>query len=204
MPVEIAERVELLKGSSAFLNGVPPGGTGVGGSVNIEPKHATDAPLNRVSVDYNAKSQMGGALDIGRRYGDNNQFGVRVNMVHREGDTAIDNEKKRLTMGTVGLDYRGDRFRTSFDFGVTRQTIHGGRPVVYLGTATEIPDVPKATRNYGQKWAYTDMTNEFGLLKAEYDLNDNWTVYAAGGANHDHEDGIYSSPTLKNNSGDAK
>ncbi|EIC85020.1 TonB-dependent siderophore receptor [Serratia sp. M24T3] len=204
VPMELAERVELLKGSSAFLNGVPPGGTGVGGSVNIEPKHATDEPINRVSVDYNAKSQIGGALDVGRRFGDNNQFGVRVNMVHREGDTAIDNEKKRLTMGTVGLDYRSDRFHTSFDFGVTRQTIHGGRPVVYLGSATEIPDAPKATRNYGQKWAYTDMTNEFGLLKAEYDLSDNWTVYAAGGANHDHEDGIYSSPTLTDNSGDTK
>lgn len=203
VPIEMAERVELLKGSSAFLNGVPPGGTGVGGNVNIEPKHATDEPINHVSLDYNGKSQVGGALDVGRRFGDNDQFGVRVNMVHREGDTAIDHEKKRLTMGTVGLDYRGDRFRSSFDFGVTKQTIHGGRPVVYVGSATEIPDAPKSTRNYGQSWAYTDMTNEFGLLKAEYDLSDHWTVYAAGGANHDHEDGIYGSPKLKNNSGDA-
>jgi len=203
VPLELAERVELLKGSSAFMNGVPPGGTGVGGSVNVEPKHATDAPINRVSVDYGSSSQTGGSLDLGRRFGDNNQFGVRVNMVHREGDTAIDNEKKRLTMGSIGLDYRGDRFRTSFDFGVTKQTIHGGRPVVYLGSATEIPSAPKSTSNYGQQWAYTDMTNEFGLLKAEYDLTDNWTVYAAGGANHDHEDGIYSSPTLTDNSGDS-
>lgn len=201
VPVELAERVELLKGSSAFLNGVPPGGTGVGGTVNIEPKHATDAPINHLSVDYGAKSQVGGAIDLGRRFGDNNQFGVRVNMVHREGDTAIDNEKKRLTMGSIGLDYRGDRLRTSLDVGVTKQTIHGGRPVVYLGSATEIPSAPKASSNYGQKWAYTDMTNEFALMKAEYDLSDNWTVYGALGGNHDHEEGIYSSPTLSDNDG---
>jgi len=204
IPTDLAERVELLKGSSAFLNGVPPGGTGVGGTVNIEPKHATDTPINHVSVDYGSKSQIGGAIDLGRRFGDENQFGVRVNMVHREGDASIDNMKNRLTMGSVGLDYRGDRLRTSLDVGVTKQSIHGGRPVVYLGSATEIPSVPKASSNYGQKWAYTDMTNEFGLLKAEYDLTDRWTVYGAVGANHDHEDGIYSSPTLSDNDGDFK
>ena len=203
IPTELAERIELLKGSSAFLNGVPPGGTGVGGTVNVEPKHAGDEPLNRVSLDYGSSSQVGGTLDLGRRFGDDNQFGVRVNAVHREGDTAIDDESRRLTMGSIGLDYRGDRFRTSFDFGALKQTVHGGRPVVYLGSATRVPDAPSATGNYGQKWAYTDMENEFGMLRAEYDLTDSWTAYGAVGANHDHENGKYSSPTLQDDNGNA-
>lgn len=117
---ELAERVELLKGSSAFLNGVPPGGTGVGGTVNIEPKRAGDEPLNRVSVDYTSKSQVGGAFDVARRFGDNNQRGVRVSGVHREGETAVDEQKRRLTLGTIGLDYRGDRFRASLDAGAEK------------------------------------------------------------------------------------
>ncbi len=203
LPTEFAERIELLKGSSAFLNGVPPGGTGVGGSVNVEPKRAGDEPLNRVSLDYTSKSQVGGAFDVARRYGDNNQFGVRINGAHREGGTAIDDERRRMTMGSIGLDYRGDRFRSSLDFGMVKQTVHGGRPVVYLGTATSIPEVPSATGNYGQKWAYTDTENEFGMLRAEYDLTDNWTTYGAVGANHTHEYGKYSSPTLSGDDGDA-
>ncbi|WP_410012565.1 TonB-dependent receptor [Sodalis sp. C49] len=203
VPTEFAERIELLKGSSAFLNGVPPGGTGVGGTVNVEPKRAGDEPLNRVSLDYTSKSEVGGAFDIARRYGDNNQFGVRVNGVHREGGTAIDDEKRRLTLGSIGLDYRGDRLRTSLDFGASKQTVHGGRPVVYLGNATEIPDVPSATGNYGQKWAYTDTETEFGMLRGEYDLTDSWTAYAGVGANHTHEYGKYSSPTLRDNDGNA-
>ncbi|NDL65117.1 TonB-dependent receptor [Acerihabitans arboris] len=201
LPTEFAERIELLKGSSAFLNGVPPGGTGVGGTVNVEPKRAGDEPLNRVTLDYTSKSQVGGAFDIARRYGDNNQFGVRVNGAHREGGTAIDDERRRLTMGSIGLDYRGDRFRTSLDFGMSKQTVHGGRPVVYLGGATEIPEVPSATGNYGQKWAYTDTENEFGMLRGEYDLTDSWTAYGAVGANHTHEYGKYSSPTLSDDDG---
>jgi len=203
LPMEFADRVELLKGSSAFLNGVPPGGTGVGGNVNIEPKRATDTAINRVSVDYTSSSQVGGAVDVGRRFGDNNQWGVRVNAVHREGESAIDDEKRRLTLGSLGLDYRGDRFRSSLDFGMSKTSVHGGRPVVYLGKATKIPDVPSATGNYGQQYASTDMENEFGMLKGEYDVADNWTVYAAAGANHTHEFGKYSSPTLQDNDGNA-
>ncbi|WP_413736101.1 TonB-dependent receptor [Sodalis sp. RH21] len=203
IPTEFAERIELLKGSSAFLNGVPPGGTGVGGTVNVEPKRAGDEPLNRVSLDYTSSSQVGGGVDLARRYGDNNQFGVRVNAVHREGEAAIDDEQRRLTLGSIGLDYRGDRFRSSFDFGMSKQTVHGGRPVVYLGSATEVPDAPSATRNYGQQWAYTDTENEFGMLRGEYDVTDSWTTYAAVGANHTHEYGKYGSPTLQDNDGNA-
>lgn len=203
LPTEFADRVELLKGSSAFLNGVPPGGTGVGGNVNIEPKRATDTAINRVSVDYTSASQVGGAVDVGRRFGDNNQWGVRVNAVHREGESAIDDEKRRLTLGSVGLDYRGERLRSSLDFGMSKTSVHGGRPVVYLGKATKIPDAPSATGNYGQQYASTDMENEFGMLKGEYDVADNWTVYAAAGANHTHEFGKYSSPTLQDNDGNA-
>jgi len=37
---ELFERVEVLRGPSAFLNGSAPGGDGIGGSVNLSPKRA--------------------------------------------------------------------------------------------------------------------------------------------------------------------
>ncbi|MGL9723424.1 TonB-dependent receptor [Sodalis sp. (in: enterobacteria)] len=200
---ELAERVELLKGSSAFLNGVPPGGTGVGGTVNIEPKRAGDEPLNRVSVDYTSKSQVGGAFDVARRFGDNNQWGVRVSGVHREGETAVDEQKRRLTLGTIGLDYRGDRFRASLDAGAEKQTVHGARSVVYTSGMDKILKAPSATTNYGQKWAFTNTESQFGALRGEYDLTNDWTVYGGIGGNHIHEYGSYSSPTPYNDDGDA-
>ncbi|MBF4212513.1 TonB-dependent siderophore receptor, partial [Pseudomonas donghuensis] len=85
--------------------------------INLEPKRAEDLPTARVGVDYTSDSQVGGTLDLGRRFGDNNQFGARVNLVHREGEGAIDNDKRRTTLASLGLDYRGDRFRSSLDFG---------------------------------------------------------------------------------------
>lgn len=201
MDTQMLERVEVFKGANALLNGAA--SSGVGGMINLEPKRAEDTPITRVGVDYTSDSQVGGSLDLGRRFGDNNQFGARVNVLHREGEGAVDNDKRRTTLASVGLDYRGDRFRSSLDFGYQKKTFHGGTMGVNISGVDFVPSVPDTTKNYSQKWGYSDIENEFGMAKAEYDLTDNWTTYAAWGMQHGHEQGTYSAPKLVNANGDA-
>ncbi|CRY26316.1 TonB-dependent receptor [Yersinia enterocolitica] len=200
----MVERVEVFKGPNVFVNGISPSGSGVGGMINLEPKRAGDTPLTRVSLDYTSASKVGGALDVGRRFGDDDQFGVRVNALHREGETAIHDQKERTTAVSTGLDYRGERARTSLDVGYQKQTVHGMRTDVGIGSATVIPEPPAATLNYGQQWVYTDMETTFGMLRSEYDLSQNWTVYGSIGASHNDETGQYGSPILTDNTGNAK
>ncbi|WP_411704478.1 TonB-dependent receptor [Edaphovirga cremea] len=197
------ERVEVFKGSNTFLNGVSPGGSGVGGAINLEPKRAGDEPLVHVGLDYTSESRIGTSLDTGRRFGDNNQFGARVNVLHREGESAIHDQKDRTTLAAVGLDYRGDRLRTSMDLGYQKQTVHGGRLGIKPGKLTELPDAPAATLNYSQQWVYSDMETQFGMLRADYDLTEKWVFYSAIGASHNDEMGAYAVPTLLNQQGDA-
>jgi iron complex outermembrane receptor protein len=188
-----AERVEIFKGPSAFLNGVPPGGSGVGGMVNIEPKRADDEPLTRVSLDYTSTSQLGASADIGRRFGASNQFGIRVNALQREGDVGIGDESTRMTFGSLGLDYRGERLRASLDVGYQKQHTDQGRPMVRVLPGSDIPDVPSARSNYAQPWTYSTTENTFGMVRAEYDITDKWTLFGGFGGNHAHEFGSYSS-----------
>ncbi|MBI0230125.1 TonB-dependent receptor [Yersinia pestis subsp. pestis] len=199
----MVERVEVFKGANAFINGISPSGSGVGGMINLEPKRAGDTPLTRVTVDYGSAAQVGGGLDVGRRYGDNDQYGVRVNVLHREGETAIKDEKNRLTAVSTGLDYRSDRARTSLDVGYQKQTIHHMRTTVGVGAVTVIPEPPSTTLNYGQPWVYTDLETTFGMLRSEYDVSQNWTVYGSIGASHNEETRQYGSPILTDNSGNA-
>lgn len=172
--------------------------------INLEPKHAEEVPLTRVGVDYTSKNQIGGSLDAGRRFGDDNQWGVRVNLLDREGDSAIDNEKRRTTLASLGLDYRGDKLRTSLDMGYQKQAYHGGRLGVNVSGVDFIPEVPKATSNYSQNWVYSNLESEFGMARAEYDVAQEWTLYGAVGGQHSHEYGAYGTPKLSNASGDAK
>lgn len=198
---QMVDRVEVFKGSNALINGAAV--SGAGGMINLEPKHAEDTPLTRVGVDYTSSAQIGTTLDAGRRFGDNNQWGARVNLLQREGDTAIDNEKRRTTLASIGLDYRGDALRTSLDLGYQKQAYHGGRLGVNISNVDFIPSVPRSTRNYSQKWVYSDLESEFGMARAEYDVADNWTVYGALGGQHSHETGAYGSPKLTAANGDA-
>ncbi|MFC4275788.1 TonB-dependent receptor [Achromobacter aloeverae] len=187
------ERVELFKGPSAFLNGVPPGGSGIGGMVNIEPKRADDEPLTRVGLDYSSSSQVGVSADVARRFGASKQFGIRVNALQREGDVGIGDESQRMTFGSVGLDYRGERLRASLDLGYQKQHTSQGRPMVRVQDGFGIPDAPSARHDYAQPWTYSETENTFGMAKVEYDLADNWTAFAGFGMNHANEYGSYSS-----------
>lgn len=200
MDASLIDRVEIFKGANGLLNGAA--STGVGGLINLEPKHADDTPLTRVGVDYTSSSQVGGSLDIGRRFGDNNQFGVRFNAVNREGETGVDGEKKRTTAASIGLDYRGERLRTSLDVGYQKKTFHDGRMGVNISGVDSLPKVPSNSTNYSQPWVFSNIENEWGMAKAEYDLTDSWTAYAALGAQHAHEIGNYATPKLLNTDGD--
>ena len=204
LPLEDVERVELIKGSSAFLNGVPAGGTGVGGNVNIESKHATSVPVRRLKVDYTSRSQPGISADVGQQFGDNNQFGVRANVVHREGETSIHHEKDRTTAAFLGLDYRGEKFDSSLDLGYIKSTIHNGRAGVKLGDAlTSLPAVPDPRNNYGQRWSYADLTTRYAMLKNDYHLTPDWVFYSAIGGSHTDEWSASGSPLVTSLSGDS-
>ncbi|MEY6760074.1 TonB-dependent receptor [Kluyvera ascorbata] len=201
MDTQMLERIEVFKGANALVNGAA--SSGVGGMINLEPKRAEDIPTTRLGVDYTSDSLVGGSLDLGRRFGDDNQFGARVNVLHREGEGRIDNDKRRTTLASLGLDYRGDRLRSSLDFGYQKKTFHGGEMGVGVANIAAIPAVPDATKSYAQKWGFSDIENEFGMVKTEYDLTDNWTTYAGLGAQHAHEIGTYAAPKLTNVNGNA-
>ncbi|WP_311971271.1 TonB-dependent siderophore receptor [Pseudomonas baltica] len=193
------ERVEVFKGPNAFINGATPGGSGLGGTVNLVPKRATDQPIRRYTQDISTDGRVGEHLDLGQRFGEDNRFGARVNLSQREGETAVDDQQQRSKLFTLGLDYRGDAFRLSGDFGYQKQRVNDTRNTVQLGAGlTSIPHAPSASHNYGQDWAYAQNEDTFGMLRGEWDLNDSWTAYLAGGAKHTNEVGVYGTPVLTN------
>src|SRR5262245_3270816 len=92
---ELLERVEVFHGANAFLNGAAPGGSGVGGAFNLVPKRAGD-PLTRLTVGVESGGQLYGAADVARRFGTDEDFGVRLNLVRRDGETSVDSQEREL------------------------------------------------------------------------------------------------------------
>ena len=195
---EFYERVELLRGANAFLNGIAPSGGGIGGTINLVPKRAGDAPLTRFTGSWVQDSRFGAAADIGRRFGADNQFGVRLNAAYRDGETAIEDETKALTLLGLGLDWRGEDARVTLDVGYQRQRVDNGRPVVNL-SGPGVPDVPDADAGYAQDWSFSKMRDTFAQLSGEYDFAPNVTGHATFGIRDMREDGDYANPTVDRN-----
>lgn len=118
--MEMADRVDILKGPTQLINGISPRGS-VGGGINVVPKRATDKPITELTGSYASDSQVGGAVDIGRRFGEDNKFGVRLNAVKQSGDTKWDHQSVDREMAVLGLDFRGERLRLSTDIGHTER-----------------------------------------------------------------------------------
>lgn len=185
------ERVDIFKGASAFVNGASPGGSGVGGTINVQTKVADDKPVTRVTVEGSASGELGTHVDVGRRFGDNDQFGIRVNQTVVGGSTAVQNQDNHSQQTAVSLDYRGDKLRLYADFLYQKNNITGGRPGVFV-TGDEMPSTPSASYNYAQPWTYSKQEDTVGMLRGEYDFAPNWTAYAGIGSRHTTELGEYS------------
>jgi len=200
---ELLERVEVLRGASAFLNGMTPGSSGLGGTINLLPKRASSDPITQVTMGWESGGQGYYAADIGRRFGPDDRIGVRVNAVRREGGTGVSGENRELSLASVGLDYRGNSFRLSADFGVQEQRLTNARTSVALGTGVAVPSAPSASSNYGQPWAYSNERDQFGTLRGEWDLTSDITAWAAYGMRHSYERNSLSGVTVTGANGAA-
>ncbi|WP_122439006.1 TonB-dependent receptor [Pseudomonas viridiflava] len=199
--MEMAERVDILKGPSQLVNGISPRGS-VGGGINVVPKRATDKPITEFTGSYASDSQVGGAVDIARRFGDEDKFGIRFNGVKQSGDTTWDHQSVDRQMAVLGLDFRGERLRLSTDIGHTERNTDAPQERVQIGPNAKVPNANDVRDNYAQSWSKARTEDTFGMVNAEYDVNDSVMLYGGVGARKSDHDFLRHAVSITNNAGD--
>ena len=199
---EYAERVEVLKGPGALMYGISPN-SGVGGVINIVPKRPLAEDLTRFTTSYASDSQVGGHLDVSRRFGEENQFGVRFNGSLQGGDTAVDHQNRDLNIGAIALDYQGDRLRLNLDFLSQKESFEAASRPFTIAPGVQVPSAANGRTNLPQDWGWSDTKEQSALLGGEYDLSDAVTVFAhAGGGRSDVKRLSDQVPRILNDAGD--
>jgi iron complex outermembrane receptor protein len=198
---EFFERVEVLRGANTFLNGAAPGGSGLGGAINLVPKRAPNEPLTQVTFGVESGGQTYVATDLSRRFGPDGSTGIRINAVNRNGDTAVDGSSRRLDMLSVGLDYHGGGLRVSADVGYQDHHLDAATPNVTVGSTLPVPAAPDASHGYAQPWTRSNERDTFGTLRAEYDIAPKLTAWLAAGVRHSNEFNILANPTVIDTAG---
>lgn len=179
---DCSERVEIFKGPSALLNGMMPSGS-VAGTVNTVTKRATDEDLNRVGIGYESDSIYSGKVDFGRRFGADNQWGVRINATKRKGETAVKDKKLDNEAVGLGLDYRSPNLRVGFDWIHNEENTDGVSAQITSRLAS-VPAPPTHDKLIaGEPWSVYNTRGDLFMLKGEYDLSDDTTIWASVGRN---------------------
>lgn len=199
MPIAMVERIEVLKGPGTLMYGMGPAG-GVGGAVNLVAKRAHEEPNSSVTATYLSNSQLGLKADIGRRFGENQEWGVRVNALYADGNTGLSGSNQQQSMGSVGLDYNGGRVRWSLDAYTQHEDTRNFRPQFSVSSLV-MPEAPSGKTNlYPGTTLQSD--DKAVATRLEYDINDQLTAYGAVGYHVAQSSQSWPSATILNARGD--
>ena len=177
---ELIERLELVKGPTAFINGMAPNGS-IGGGINIVSKRAGPQPLTRLTTTYVGEANLGLHLDTGRRFGEDKAWGIRFNGLVRGGEGSIDGSNQKTNLGSLALEYQRRGLRWSLDAFAKRDDTDEFRPQLNLqGSTTVIPEPPDARTNFypGTTLVQDDRTV---VMRVEYDASEAFTLYGGIG-----------------------
>jgi iron complex outermembrane receptor protein len=174
---------------------------GVGGVINVVPKRAQE-DLTRLTASYGSTARFGGHWDVARRYGDGKEWGVRASGSLRGGDTPIDRQSETTGVGSLALDYRGERFRSwLYLIAQTDRFDAPSRPFL-MAPGLQVPKAPDGKLNVTQPWEWSRINDQSALLRTEYDVSDQVTLFADVGGAKTNVERFFGLPTIVNTSGD--
>jgi iron complex outermembrane recepter protein len=199
--LDLVERVEIHKGPNAMLNGNVV--SAIGGTINLVPKRAGDTPLTRFTASLSGRDLAGGHLDVGRRYGEHKEWGIRFNGSYRQGETAIEDNRQELGVLGIGADYRGERVRLSADLGWQYSRVDAPQDTVNLNPGVAVPKAPDAARNLAQSWQYSKNVDRFIALRGEFDVTDRISLFAAFGSAANDQEYLFGGHNVNDNQGNS-
>jgi iron complex outermembrane receptor protein len=187
MGMQAIDRVEVLKGASAFLYG-PGSASSLGGAINYVPKRATQAPVRDAAVTYASDSQSGVLADVGDRFGPERQFGFRLNAGFRDGDGAVDGFRWKQTQFAGAIDWRVNRDLTlAADLYYVDNVFDGIQPF-FVGASnadgspiTPVPSAPNLRHAISPSWNTFAQNGTIGTLRADWTIAPDWSLTAQYG-----------------------
>jgi iron complex outermembrane receptor protein len=182
VPMEDKERVEVLKGATALYYGF----TSPAGVVNFVTKRAGATPVTTVGMTVDQNGTAVATADVARRFGEQQQVGVRVNAAGGTLGSYLDdvgNGNRRFV--SAALDWRVNarlRLAADLEYDKRRVTEQVGitLPTAVNGVIT-LPATVDPKRLVGPDWAKFQTETKNALLRADYALSDNWALTVEGG-----------------------
>ncbi|WGS51794.1 TonB-dependent siderophore receptor [Paraburkholderia sp. D15] len=178
--LENKEQVEILKG----LAGIDAGVIAPGGVINFVTKRPIDVASVTTSVD--SRGSTSAAVDLGHRFGVDDQFGIRINAAKENIHSYVDGANGRRTFGSIAADWNiNPRASLQFDAEFQQLIQRSVSGYQLLGGTVVPPAASASTLLGGQSWTKPLTTDALNLnARFDYQFNDAWQGYIAAGRSH--------------------
>jgi iron complex outermembrane recepter protein len=175
LPLDNKSRIEVLKGTSGMLSGIG----SPGGLVNLVVKRPTEAPLRDLLMGWRQDGSLLAAADLGDRFGDARQFGLRLNAAYERLDPqTYVAEGSRWVVALAG-DWRAapdTLLEAEVEYSQREQPSVPGFSV--LGTVVPGPGNPRINLN-NQPWSRpAEFDGLTGSLRWRQRLDAQWSLLA--------------------------
>ena len=188
---------QLIKGASTAVTGMDPEGA-VSGALNIETKKASDEGNRKVGLAWFSNSRLQTTADIGQRFGESKQFGIRANAKLRHGDTPRDGYKEDDKEFALNADYRGEKLRVALDTVYAKRKTNGGRARMQdiQNAEGKLYAAPDGKTNLLPSWNWQNTVGQTNMLTFEYDTDHSFQITGGIGYNKARYYGTLISPTV--------
>lgn len=181
-PLENKASLEVLKGTSGLQSGV----SAPGGLVNMLVKRP-DGRVRSAGVSIDNTGEVRTQIDLGDRFGQQGEFGLRVNAATAKLNTHFDNSEGHSRLLAVAGDWRLSQdtlLEAEIEHSYASQPSLAGMSL--LGTA--LPSARAYSRNLNlnnQPWSQpVEMTGTTGTVRWTQKLNSEWTSIVTYGEQH--------------------
>ncbi|VWX32782.1 TonB-dependent siderophore receptor [Limnobacter sp. 130] len=181
VPLENKQQVEVLKGASSLYYGfIPPSGV-----VNLVTKRAGNKPVFSLSQSVNEHGAAMTHIDWGRKFGENDNQGLRVNLVKGSEDIGVNKYSGERELASIAYDWKiTDRLSFRFDVEHYEKSVSEQASIRLLpavnGSVT-LPPVPDNKTNLAGEWQQYDANAQNYLARVDYVLSDSWGVLFEAG-----------------------
>jgi iron complex outermembrane receptor protein len=198
-PIEQFEQIEVLNGLAGALYGpASPAGT-----FNYVFKRPTEQPLRELDLRYNSRGAAIEHLDFGGRFGGDDRYGYRINLLDQNGPNYVEDSRLKRQLASVGFDIHFDP-STVLENDASYYRYHTlGFPGTFAlakGVVFPSPPDPK-TVGYGQSWGGDNNVTRIFSSRLKHDFNDDWHVSAGILNESNNRKSTVPTNTLTNNAG---
>nr|CCM73855.1 Ferrichrome-iron receptor [Variovorax paradoxus] len=171
IPLDNKERVEILRGTS----GIQSGTSAPGGLVNYVVKRPTEQDLRTVRIETNSRGSLLGAVDLGGRFGENREFGYRINVVSENLKPITHDLDGNRNLFSLAADWRITRDSVlEFEIEQSRKTQPSQAGYSLLGSVLPRPVDPRINLN-NQPWSQPSVFKALtGTVRFSQAINSDW------------------------------